>query len=446
MSLSNDLVSQLVKAANNNRKNNSEHTVYGTTVEYDGEIYVRFDGSDLLTPVNTTAKTESGERVIVSVKNHVATVTGSTTSPSARASDVEEAVGYIEAERGRIDDLETINLNVTNVLTAAVADIETLKTDKLNASYATIIEANVNNLTAVNAVIDNLDSTYANINFVDITKAAIENFFSKSGIINDLVVSDESVTGTLVGVTIKGDQIEAGTIVADKLVVMGDDGLYYKLNFEAGTFGEAEEVPRDSLHGSIITAKSITATQVNVDDLIAFDATIGGFNIGVDSLYSGVKESIDNSTRGIYMGTDGQVYFGDSNNYIKYFKDTDEDGNEVWRLAISADSLLFGADSKSSAADLKTLTEHVRIGVYVDSETGDTRPSVELAEGDSDFKQVITNTETMFMDGGTVRTRIDADGIETENLNVEGELRNGNWVWSQRANGNYGLVWKEVSA
>ena len=145
------------------------------------------------------------------------------------------------------------------------------------------------------------------------------------------------------------------------------------------------------------------------------------------------------------MDTDGQVYFGDADNYIRYYKTTDEAGNEIYKLAISAESILFGASSKSSVADLQALTEHVKIGTYKDPETGDEKPSVELAEGDTNFKQVITNTKTMFMDGDNVGTEINTDGLETENVTIRGEHRQGNWVWAQRANGNYGLIWKEAT-
>ena len=518
MGLSYELASLFAKATKDEKPKSTESTVYGTVVEQNGDMLVKLDGSDVLTPVSSTVKMASGERVVVSIKNHTATVTGNLTSQAASGKDIDDAIDQIvefeiivanavtvdqlNAERARIDELvagnvviserltasEAIisditadNVVINEKLTAVEADIDKLTTGKLDADFADITYATIEDLDATNATIYNLEATYgefanltaekftaieadigdleaeklsaeeadlkyADIDFANIGEAAIENFFSKSGIIGDLVVSDGVVTGTLVGVTIKGDLIEAGTIVADKLVVMGEDGLYYKLNFEAGTFTDAEEVPTDSLHGSIITAKSITATQISVDDLIAFDATIGGFNIGADSIYSGVKESIDNSTRGIYMGTDSQVYFGDADNYIKYFKETDESGNEKWRLAISADSLLFGGNSKSSAADLKTLTEHVKIGTYTDPETGDVKPSVELAEGDSEFKQVITNNETMIMDGDTVRTRFNTDGVDTDNLTIRGELRHGEFAWSGRANGNYGLVWKGASA
>lgn len=85
MGLSNDLISQFVKATNDNTETKSESTVYGTIVEYAGEKYVKFDGSDLLTPITSTTNIDDGERVTVTIKNHTATVTGNISSPSARS-------------------------------------------------------------------------------------------------------------------------------------------------------------------------------------------------------------------------------------------------------------------------------------------------------------------------------------------------------------------------
>lgn len=293
-----------------------------------------------------------------------------------QASDVEIS-GKLEANEAKIESLEAENVTINGKLTAYQADIEELQANKIDATeveakYATIenleatqlevtnleashaefVSTTTESLTAHQASITNLETTklsateaelkYANIDFSNIGEAAIENFYATSGIIKDLVISEGTITGELVGVTIKGDLIEGGTVVADKLVVKGEDGLYYKLNTD-GVTTEAEQTEYNSLNGSVITAKSITATKISVDDLVAFDATIGGFNITDDALYSGAKESIDNTTRGIYMDNTGQIAFGDSANYIKYF--LDEDG--YWKLDISAAVLRLGSSQKT---------------------------------------------------------------------------------------------------
>lgn len=235
------------------------------------------------------------------------------------------------------EDLNAFNAEITN-LTARVGNFTYVSTEVLNAMKATIRDLDTKKLSAEQA-----DLKYANIDFSNIGEAAIEKVFADSGIIKDLVVSGGKITGELVGVTIKGDLIEGNTIKADKLVVKGSDGIYYKLNFEGGTFSEGEAVPTDGLHGSVIVANSITAEKIRVDDLVAFGATIGGFHITNDSLYSGVKSTVDNTTRGIYLDNNGQIAFGDSNSYIKYYQDQNGD----YKLEISAGSILIGSSGKN---------------------------------------------------------------------------------------------------
>lgn len=521
MSLSTDLISQFVKITKDDKKVAKETTVYGTIV-FDGKPYVKLDGSDLLTPISTTANVIDGERVTVMIKDHTATVTGNISSPSARTEDVEYVASQvsefevvtahkvttndIQATNAIIDKLVAITGKYTE-LNALEADIETLRAnyiegrilwvedieavtaeiESIEAEFGKFTDISVEDLQAFDAEITNLkgytadftyisavrasvkdldveklsakdaELKYVNIDFGNIDKAWMEDFYARSGLIEYITADGVSITGRLVGVTIQGDLIEANTLVADKLVLQGEDGLYYKLNFESGTFTDAEEVPTDGLHGSVIVAKSVTAEKVAVDDLVAFGATIGGFNITNESLYSGVKASVDNSTRGTYIDSEGQFVVGDAFNYIKFYKVTDENGDPVldeagdpiYKLEISADSILFGDGVKSSAADIKALTEHVKIGTITD-ENGDQKPCVELSEGDTSFKQVITNTKTMFMDGKNVGTEIDTDGVHTDNLTVDKEIRHnnrdktGSFVWAFRSNGNYGLSWKGV--
>ena len=62
MELSNDLLSQFAKITNDNKKEEKEVTVYGTTVTDNGKQYVRLDGSDRLTPISTTTDMKPDER------------------------------------------------------------------------------------------------------------------------------------------------------------------------------------------------------------------------------------------------------------------------------------------------------------------------------------------------------------------------------------------------
>lgn len=420
MALSNDIISQFAKLTNSNKETKTESTLYGTIVISDGKKYVRLDGSNIDTPISSTANVKQNDRVMVMIKDHAAIVTGNITSPSADQQSVDDLndktddmsnqitkFGIIVSYKISTDDITALNATFESMksitgkfteLDAVTAEIETLQAqiasleylsatdieainaeiENIKANFGTFTGISTEDVEAFNAEIVNLtarvgnftyvstevlkamkadiknldvnklsaeqaDLKYANIDFSNIGEAAITKVFSDSGIIKDLIVSGGKITGELVGVTIKGDLIEGNTIKADKLVVKGSDGIYYKLNFEGGTFSEGEEVPTDGLHGSVIVANSITAEKISVDDLVAFGATIGGFNITNDSIYSGVKSSVDNTTRGIYLDNDGQIALGDSNGGFKYYKDQNGD----YKLEIAARSIIIGTSNKN---------------------------------------------------------------------------------------------------
>ena len=502
MSLSSDLISEFVKVTKDDEKPKSETIVYGTTVVYDGSTYVKLDGSELLTPVSTTSATENGERVTVMIKDHTATITGNMSSPSARSGDVEDIADQItdfeivisekvstkdfDTEKARIDNLVAENATITEKLTAAEGEIDTLQandvtitgkldtaeanienleatkisTEIADAKYATIKNleatnaqfnnlgstyANITDLNAQQAQIDNLGAKYATIDFANINEAAVKKIYSEYGIIDNLVFKNGRVAGELVGVTIKGDIIEGGTVIADKLVVKGSDGLFYKLNTD-GITTTAEQTEYNSLSGTVITAKSITAEKVDVDDLVAFDATIGGFNITKDAIYSGKKQSAENTTSGVYLDKEGQLSVGDSKDYLRYFKD--EKGE--YKLEISASSILMKLGGSSSNLEgaidtvekninyLAEKTEYISVGTDDDS-----NPYIELGKKDSDFKLRITNEKLEFYDGSSTPAYISNQKLMIKKAEVIDELRFGNFVWAKRPNGNMGLTWGE---
>lgn len=343
MGLSNDLISEFVKVTNDSRKSNVENSVFGKVVEYNNTAYVKLDGSELLTPISTITDVHDGERVMVTIKNHTAIITGNMSSPSVNLeTNIDNGDGTtvklsdlgISIRNGilRVDKLEA------NSLTADSAVIKDLQTNKLSADSAIIKDLQANSLTAESAIIkslqtDKLDAetasiTYATIKSLDATNANVkaitaEKIFTESGVIKDLTMQDGYVTGELVGVTMKGDLIEAGTLVADRLIISGENGLYYELNTNGMTV-TANQTEYNSLNGSIITVKSVTADKIKVTDLETIGATIANFKIDKNAIYSGVKSTISDDTSGLYLGSDGQIAFGDGINYLKYFKDTDD--------------------------------------------------------------------------------------------------------------------------
>ena len=256
-----------------------------------------------------------------------------------------------EKERTYTEIQETKNLLAKKV-DADYVNSHFTKTEELDATNAKIRKLESEKLSAKDA-----ELKYANIDFTNIGKAAMEYFYSMSGLIKNVTVGDQTITGELVGVTIKGDIIEGNTIVADKLVIKGEDGLYYKLNTD-GITTEAQQTDYNSLNGQVIRAKSVTASKIDVKDLVAFDATIAGFKIEDSAIYSIGKESATSGVRGIYLSKDGQMAVGDSKHYIKYYKDTDG----LYKLRISADALEFstGGSVEDAIGNLKNELDSVK--------------------------------------------------------------------------------------
>ena len=496
MALSQDLINQFAKLTVKEEKP-KEVTVNGIYKVINGEEFVQIDGSDILTPVNSTVEAETGERVKVLIKNHTATVTGNISSPSARSKSVQDLKDEVDEQGNTIKQLDNsieqqgnsiiqINNNIKQVendilqannainqqgnqITQINNDIEQ-KSNEIKQINNTITQQNNtiiqqgNTITQQGNIInqqgniinehgnnieifdsnikilnsgfviengvlkglseiivnalqtDHLNAKYANIDFTNINYAAVQKIFSESGIIKDLIVQEGKITGELVGVTIKGDLIEGNTIKAEKLVVKGEDGLYYKLNIDgldnigasqaskfvlttskpddwdinykdyytiinnkyvhitddtppnwtSNTYYKLNSDHQTGLDGTVIIAKSITADKVQVSDLVAFGATIGGFNIDTHSLYSGVKNSVNNTTRGIYLDDEGQLNVGDSNNFIKYFLDTDQ----TWKLQISAGVITMGGSSKTLEETLEEIREETTCHLVIESSRG----------------------------------------------------------------------------
>lgn len=371
-----DLVKQFVKETNDSKTKKTSSTFYGTVSVLSDGIYVTMDGSTYPTPVSMATDAETGDRVLVEVVDHKARIIQILDKSSSDKvaekiqndttgvfKEIRVAKEYVDtliasditaksisADSATIKELEADNVTVKGKLEAAEGNITKLQTDTVEITgKLTAAEANIENLEAKKIDTETANAKFANIDFSNIGKAAMEYFYANSGLIQNVVVGDQTITGQLVGVTISGDLIEGNTIVAEKLVVKGEDGLYYKLNTDGMTV-EAEQTDYNSLNGQVIRAKSITASKIAVEDLVAFDATIGGFSITDSSIYSGVKESVDNTTRGIYLDKTGQVAFGDSNSYIKYYKDYD--GN--YKLEIAAKSVKIGTSGTSVEEAINT--------------------------------------------------------------------------------------------
>ena len=278
MGLSNDLISQFVKTTNDTKKEKTEKTVYGKIVDDNGTLKVRLDGADekVLTPIITTSNVKAGDRVIVLIKNHSATVIGNTSSPSTTVSDVEGInnkitefetaiggkvdTGDLNAQSARIDSLnsqvviiqkdlfavqgniETLQADTSEVkekLAANSADIEALKTTKLDVSVAATTYATITNLEAANATITSLQSDYGDFKTLVNDKITVNRVYSSAA---NMVVTANGIFGRS---TASSERYENSIVEADISELSG----LYDLPVKRFKYNDDYISSDDELHG-----------------------------------------------------------------------------------------------------------------------------------------------------------------------------------------------------
>lgn len=169
------------------------------------------------------------------------------------------SVADLTAATGRIDYLETGKASVEQ-LEAAKAKIETLTAEKADINALKAAQANIDDLKTSKADID-----FANVVVGNISEAWVRNLFIQGGF-----VSQSGTVYNLVGVRIDGDLINANTVKADKLLLQGDDGLYYAINVNAlgETTASSDAKYQKGIDGSVIVAHSITADQITANNIV----------------------------------------------------------------------------------------------------------------------------------------------------------------------------------
>ena len=98
MSLSNDLISQFIKVTNDSTGKKEKTKTYATVVESNGVMYVQLDGSELITPVDTTNILHEGDRVIVDINDHNAVASGNISNPSVSGVELSQTEDTLRIE------------------------------------------------------------------------------------------------------------------------------------------------------------------------------------------------------------------------------------------------------------------------------------------------------------------------------------------------------------
>lgn len=222
----------------------------------------------------------------------------------------------LKADVAKIDELYVKTANVDNLIAnnamvkSMSADVTTIlnsyvTNEKVESFYAKKADvdslyakkADVDSLDAKKADIDYLKANYINADGANLSDAVIKSMLVNTGIMQNATVSHGIVTGFF-----DATKIRADSITANKISILGADGLYHRLN-TLGITDESGQTLDNALDGSHIIADSITASKINVDDLSAFKATIGSFQISDRSINSFGKNGIDEND-GVFIGVD----------------------------------------------------------------------------------------------------------------------------------------------
>ena len=349
MGLSHDIISEFVKITNDNKEKPKEGIVYATIVQTSDGKYVKIDGSDLLTPTDTTTDIEDGERVTVMIKDHKATVTGNVTAPSASGNRVDKVVETVTEQIGVFETVVADKVS-TNELEAYKITVDTLIAGK----------AEIEDLEATNAVIENLKVKDAEIENLVADKATIEDLEAVNATIENLKVKDAEIENAVIG-NLEATKAEIGILEAD--------------------FAQIKTLVSGNLTSDNILSFNITADKVTMEDAFIKDAMI-------DTVNASKINAGKINTNSVSIGSEdgGMLITGATQQF------TDKNGNV--RIQIGRDTsgdftfALYGEDGQGQLINQNGITASaIADGLIVNDMVSD---NAAISGGKLDISSVVT--------------------------------------------------------
>lgn len=560
MSLSAELISQFAKVTNDKPVAKKDSIVYGTVVTDEGitKVHIdgayREDGSPIYIPLSSTVSIDEGNRVIVSIRNHMAVVTGNLSTPSTTEEHVNHIkttivdtitadaaeIKTLEAAEAAIDILRSNDVTIAGSLDAHAASIASLQVDhaKLNqldahyaefdtlkTDYATLKNATVKDLTADVAELEKLifgsaSGSVIQTQFANAVIAKVGNAQIKSAMIDDidtnkvqiksadghLVISDETIqisdsnrvrvqigkdasndysinvwdnAGNLMfskgGITasaiksaiIRDDMVAPNANIAAGKVYISDasktlDVVLREMTSTVSDMGETI-VSQGATISAITTAiqtavweQSInTASDEMETKYSQLQQTVDGIHTTVTShtaqltenseeltvVQSTIGQLVDSISMLVTDGNGTSLMTQTENGWTFSTSDIQSAVNRTSEALAELTSQCGNTDAavevlQQSVSDLGIMAEYIRIGTH------EGEPCIELGEGDSNFKLLITNTRILFMDGSDVPAYINNKSLYIKKAVIEEELHQGGYAWVTRSNGHLSLVWK----
>ena len=339
MSLSYDVISEFVKITNDKKEKPKEETVYATIVQTSDGKYVKIDGSDLVTPTETTTDIEDGERVTVLIKDHSAIITGNISSPSASTNRVN---------------------NLSNVVNEKIGVFETVIADKVDTNELHAYKAEIEHLIAGKAEIDDLKANTAEIKILNAEFANIKTLVNGNFTIDNILafhitsdkvtMADAFIKDAMID-TVNAAKINAGQLNTNMVSIGSSDGSML-INGSTQQFKDKNgnvriQIGKDSTgdftfvlygedcEGQIINPNCITASAISdaliVNDMVNDNAAISGGKLDISSVIAKINE--DNSTTiessKIFLDQENQsleVAFGSLKTHVDTIQNESIDG------------------------------------------------------------------------------------------------------------------------
>ena len=356
MGISHDIISEFVKITNDKKEKPKEETVYATIVQASDGKYVKIDGSDLITPTETTTDIEEGERVTVLIKDHSAIITGNISSPSASANRVNGIVDIVSEKLGVFEHIVADKIDV-NELNAYKATIEHLIVGK----------AEIEDLKATRAEIEFLDADVAHIKTLVNGNLTSDNILSFNITADKVTMADAFIKDAMVA-TINAAKINAGRINTNNVVIGSDDGGML-ISGATQQFTDKNgkvriQIGRDSTGdftfvlygedgtGQIINQNGITASAVSdgliVNDMINNNAAISGGKLDISSVIFEINNENDTAIHS------SKIYLDEQNQSLEAaFNSLKTQVDTIVDVSIEGDLKAFTEQIQSNTAKIE---------------------------------------------------------------------------------------------
>lgn len=230
----------------------------------------------------TTAKLDAGAVTASKIASHTITAdqilagtitatelsTGAVTADKIFAGAV--TADKIEAHSITADQIKAKAIGTDQLAAGAV------KTNQLDAEAVTAAKIKAGTITATQIHSGAIETQHMTAGTIDASVIKANSITAELGLlaaecVGEAQIADLSVTAAKVA-SLNADVINAGTLSAERLLLKGSDGLYYKMNVSSEGITPqqlSDDAYKNALSGTAIVANSITASKIAAETITA---------------------------------------------------------------------------------------------------------------------------------------------------------------------------------